>query len=92
MSALFASLNPPKTSNQQASLNRYFRTAQIVASCWTLIGAGVNSWGLDVAKDSPLHAKLQLLGIGSLLIAFAIYSLLIPFYYIHRNLARSDND
>jgi hypothetical protein len=60
-------------------LERSLRVLQVVAGTWTLLGAAVNFFTLD----SP-NVKWHILGIGCLLIAAAMYSLLLPLYYITR--------
>jgi hypothetical protein len=61
-------------------LQRVLRVVQIVATCWTLLGAGVNFFALDHPS-----LKARVFGIGCLLIAAAMYSVLIPLYYVTRS-------
>ena len=84
METLSASLNSAATSASTASLRPYLRAAQKVACVWTVIGAGLDLWAYNLSGSTLLYSKLHIFGGGSLLIAFAIYSLGIPFYYINR--------
>ncbi len=66
-------------------LMRCFRVVQIVASVWMLVGAGLQMVGLNLAESSPMHVKVKFASIGCLLIAVAIYSVLLPLYFVLRD-------
>jgi hypothetical protein len=66
-------------------LMRCFHVVQIVASIWTLVGAGLQMLGLNLAESSPMHAKVQMASIGCLMVAVGIYSVLLPLYFVLRD-------
>ena len=63
------------------TLQRCLRAAQIVASSWSLLGVLLMFF---IHEGSPMAAKLRIFSIGCLLIAAAIYSVLLPLHYILR--------
>lgn len=73
--AYFNDVERPTTTK----LQKCFRVLQIVASLWTLAGAGIN-----MAFLGTHNIKAEIFGIGCLLIAAGMYSLLLPLWYILR--------
>ena len=82
MKALFGSLDELTAEGSRTKVQPYLQAAQLVASAWSLIGIAINTYDLNVPKNSPLHLQLIICGMGSLFVAMGIYSLQLPFYYI----------
>jgi hypothetical protein len=57
----------------------------MVASIWTLLGASVIFFIGEMPKDSPLHMRLRMLGLGFTLVGMGIYSVLVPVWFIQRD-------
>lgn len=65
------------------------RTATLVANCWTVVGAALGMAELSATPSSRLHQNLQWMHFGALIIAAALFSLLLPLYYVVRSSERS---
>ncbi len=89
MKALFADTQELLEPNRIPLFERYFRAMTFVATCWTVLASSLQGWALSLPADSKLHLKLEIFGIGSILIAAALYSVAIPLRVISKNWSQS---
>jgi hypothetical protein len=61
---------------------RYFRVMQVVAACWTLVGAVTMAFWLNAPKTSEMYRTMKFVTAGCLFVALGINSVVIPMYYV----------
>jgi hypothetical protein len=84
MKPLFSSFDQSANSAPIALLRRCLQSLQFVATTWTLGGIVIMSLAHEVPVSSPMHPKLQMLSIGSILVGAGLYSVVVPIYFILR--------
>ena len=63
---------------------RCFRTVNGVACSWVLLGSGLEFWTMDM--HTRLWEKLRFAALGCDFAALAIYSVMLPLYYVTRKM------
>jgi hypothetical protein len=79
MTTLFSSFDKSESAAQGLP-RRSLRVAAIVANSWTVFGSGLMFIAPDI--PSPLHERLRIFAIGAILIAAAMFSLILPLHFI----------
>jgi hypothetical protein len=79
MTTLFSSFDKSESAAQGLP-RRSLRVAAIVANSWTVFGSGLMFIAPNIPP--PFHERLRIFAIGAILVAGAMFSLILPFHFI----------
>jgi hypothetical protein len=91
MKAIFSDGNTLAAPKSLSLHERYLHVIQIVASVWTLLSLVPTFFWMNLPKTSAMYVKLKFMTGGCLFVAFGIYSLLFPLYYVWKRHGESSN-